>query len=147
MSLTDCNPTDVEAATSRVRSYCDWHLAPSFTETVEVYGGPRGVWRLDTLNIISVNSVTDVDTGLLVTDLEWEGGRVWSRYSHARRRVNINFTHGYTVCPPDVVDFVRQLAKSGPTAPPISQATVGQVNVSYREPSFAALDDYKLPAI
>jgi hypothetical protein len=146
MSLTDVNPTDVEAAISRVRSYCDWHLAPAFAETVEV-DGANGRWRLNSLKITAVASVTDIDTGLVVADIKFERGRVWSTASRASRTVLINFTHGYTVCPPDVVEFVRQLAKSGPVSPPISQATVGTVNVSYREPSFAALNDYRLPQI
>ena len=106
-----------------------------------------GTWRLDTLKITAVASVTDADTGLVLSDIRFSGGLVWARYATAWRRVNIQFTHGYSVCPADVVEFVRQLARSGPASPPISQASVGQVNVSYREPSFSALDDYVLPKI
>lgn len=143
MSITDVSDDAIKAAVSRVRSYCGWHLAPAFTETVTTAG--PGTWRLNSRKITAVTSVTDLDTGLTVSDIEFEGGRVWTKYLRSWRKVSINFTHGYTVCPDDVVEFVRQLAKSGAAAPAISQASVGTVNVSYREPSFSLLDGYALP--
>lgn len=145
MDVTDINPSAAAAAVRRVRDYCGWHVAPSYTESVTVEGA--GWWRLDTLKITAVASVTDVDTGLTVPDILFDGGRVWSRYSRATRRVAIAFTHGYTNCPSDVLDFIRDLSKAGQTYRQVSQASVGQVNVTYREPSFDTLDNFRLPLL
>jgi hypothetical protein len=145
MDITDINPSAATAAARRVRDYLGWHLAPSYTESVTTQG--RGWWRLDTIKIITVNSIIDVDNGETVPDVLWEGGRVWSRHSQVTRRVTINFTHGFIACPADVLNFVRDLAKAGQQYRQRSQASIGQVNVSYREPSFANLDGYKLPLI
>jgi hypothetical protein len=145
MDVTDINPSAATAAARRVRDHLGWHLAPSYTEAVTVEG--PGFWHLDTLKIITVNSIIDVDTGLAVADVVFDGGRVWSRYSKLWRRVTINFSHGFILCPADVLNFVRDLARAGQPVRQRSQVSIGQVNVSYREPSFDAIDGYKLPLI
>jgi hypothetical protein len=148
LDITDISPAAAEAAASRVREYCGWHLAPAYTDTVEVEG--PGFWRLNTRKIISVASVTDVVTAQLlpVSDYYIEGGHIVAKWSRYRRRVSIVFTHGYSKCPGDVVLFVRELANAGAgEVAPVSQETVGQTNVSYREPNFSVLDQYALPRI
>jgi hypothetical protein len=145
------DPAAVATAAARVRSYCQWHIAPSYTETVTVEG--PGKWVLKSLKITAVTSITDVDTAEVLTSyaaFDGDAGVVWLRSGYRptrRRRVAINVTHGHTVCPDDVVAFVRDLANSGAVAPPIRQATVGSVSVSYSGPLFSALDGYRLASM
>jgi hypothetical protein len=131
------DPDAVVTASAAVREYCDWHIAPSITETVLVDVNPGGVLFLPSLYVTSVTSVDGATDGFTWTTT----GKVTLQYgyrhyyNHWRPPVTVVFTHGYSECPATVVAAVVQLAARGVVPQPqVKSDTTGPFGVTYFAP-------------
>lgn len=61
----------LNAALSTVRRYCGWHVTPVVTETMMVDGTGQSDIILPTLYITSITSITDNDTAVDLTIVDW----------------------------------------------------------------------------
>lgn len=153
--------TLVDSAVAQVRSRAGWHIAPVHTETLTVqsFGGAPWLFlptrRLVTVtavrrNGVAVTGYSTTQGGMLLRD--WRGGWEYGTY-------DVDVTHGFTECPPELVGLVANLANSMATAQSsdVSQITVGSVSTQYRDTtsggspvatllSDGALARYTLPA-
>jgi hypothetical protein len=106
------DPGAVLDAAEAVRSYCDWHIAPSVTETLTL-PVVNGVALIPSLHVTAVASVNGLATGYTWTT----SGRVQigSGYSHHYHSppVTVVLTHGYETCPAVVRAAVLQIAARG----------------------------------
>jgi hypothetical protein len=153
--LVGFDPDAVAAASSRVRHYCGWHIAPPVVDDTAEIKLWRGVGRLPskyvtavsavTIDGIAVTSFTWTPGGRLkVTDRAWIGGENWHHHYRPWTAV-VTFTHGYPVCPPDVRQIVARLSKAGFAEDRVSQAQVDDTHVIYdTTPGLADLDPYAL---
>lgn len=115
------------AATSAIRRYCGWHIAPEATETLTLDGPGGSLLRLPSLHVTDVVSVTN--DSVAVTDPEWSAnGLIRGCWTSKFRGVVVTFTHGYQVCPDDVYAVAVQMAQQASTlsdAVPANQLTAG----------------------
>lgn len=140
-------------AEALVRSYCDWHIAPSREETVTIRAWGGNTLALPSLYVTAIESVTEGGAELVRDD-----GYVWlapasslARYSWGwDTDVVVTFTHGYDEPPAEVtaiVQAVAQRALDNPGSRPRDQ--VGPFAESYSQvgfnqaPALALLDAEK----
>ena len=57
------------AACDAVRGYCEWHIAPSVTETLTLDGPGGSVLHLPSAHVTAVASVTN--DGAVIADPQW----------------------------------------------------------------------------
>lgn len=158
--VTDDVDTRLEWASSRIRAYCGWHIAPSVTETVTLDADGGRVLILPTMHLTDVASAALWDgTGLIVdTDLTWSplgllersGWRPWpSRF----RAVTVTFTHGYPDIPTALQEVAVAVAKRAPLQGVMSETAGGvsrvylhtpQVTEPWTGPEQVVLDKYRL---
>lgn len=131
-----------KAACSAVRAFCGWHIAPSHTEAITLDGPGSSILRLPSLKVTDVASITN--DGTVVTDPEWsEAGMVRGCWSGKFRSVTVTLTHGYELCPDEVLQVVKDMTSAasrvglasmtaGPfaTSPTTAGAEAGAVGVS-----------------
>jgi len=140
------------AACEAARAYCGWHIAPSITDTYTLDGPGSSILMLPSLKVTAVSSVTN--DGTAVTDPEWsEAGMVRGCWSCKFRGVVVEMTHGYDVCPPEILGVLQEAASRGVGGSAVSQ--VGQVRMggvsgvpgaaSFMLDQKAVLDRYALP--
>lgn len=114
------------AATSAIRRYCGWHIAPEVTETLTLDGPGGTLLRLPSLYVTDVVSVTN--DGTAVTDPEWSAnGLIRGCWTSKFRGVVVTFTHGYEVCPADVSTVAEHMARQ---AAYLAESGPVQVNVA-----------------
>jgi hypothetical protein len=146
------------AACEAVRGYCGWHIAPSVVEKITVDGPGGSLLLLPTLRLTDLTEVTS--DGRPVTAPEWsEAGMVRGSWSSRFRGITATITHGYDECPAEVLEIVRDLAKSGGRVGVSSQSSgphgvvygmttassqAGAVGLSKLQQ--AALDRYRIPS-
>ena len=142
-----------DAAAAAVRAYCGWHIAPSVTETVTVDGSGGDVQFLPTLHLTDLASISS--DGTTVTDPEWSAagmvrGASWSRRF---RSVEATMTHGYDLCPPEILGVLHEAADrglAGSAASQVGQVSMGGVAGVPGAAAFIAdragiLDRYRIP--
>lgn len=129
-------PDVVAGAAGAVRAEAGWHVAPTVTETVEVETGGASVALLPSLHVVSVDEVRDLDGNVL-------GGWRVSKASGVLRRtagrwpevIEVDLTHGYERCPPELLPVVAERAQRG------KAGIVRQENIGARSLSLAQADD------
>lgn len=129
-------PDVVAGAAGAIRAEAGWHIAPTVTETVEVETGGGVVALLPSLHVVSVDEVRDLDGKVL------DGWRV-SKSSGVLRRtagrwpeaIEVDLTHGYAKCPPELLPVVAERAQRG------KAGIVRQENIGARSLSLAQNDD------
>lgn len=143
----------LEAASSAVRSYCEWHIAPSLTHTVTVEAS-AGVILLPTLQLTDVVSVTSVVSGsspLDLANLSWKPNGIVSGLGCGEYVVE--FIHGYDATPAELLRLVTAAASVGSTKVGALQQ-VGQVRYAADSAAtssavspdeLAILNRYRLP--
>lgn len=164
------SPTDersqlvLDGATTAIRKYCGWNIAPAEDLTVTLDGGGQ-VLYLPSLQVNSIASITVDGTALASTDFEWS-----KRTGNVRRKDHCDFPEvwggivavfnsGYAEVPQDLKTIVLQvsaMALSSPTGATREQA--GQVAISWAttapgvsgglsllERDYAVLNAYLLP--
>jgi hypothetical protein len=110
------------AAVSTIRGYCEWHIAPSVTETVTVDGAGDGILLLPTLYLTGLTAVTDDGTVIADSEIQWSqrgavrrGTQRYScyRWTNKYRGIAVTMTHGYTDFPHEVLAVARDMARAG----------------------------------
>jgi len=151
----------VDAAVAELRKAAGWHIAPSKQETVAVESGGGWTLILPTLHLTEVRAARDVTsldsdpvvlTGWRNTQtLRFRAGIV-SRplYGWACGEFELDITHGYDSCPPDLLPAIaaacRALTADSRT---VQSQNSGPFSVTYREPSGdldPAVARYALPS-
>jgi hypothetical protein len=153
----------VEQVQAAIRSYCGWHIAGTLTESVILDGhGSSHLW-LPSLHVTAVEEVTDSETDLTTDDYDWSAigylerrGAYWSTRP---RQIEVTFTHGYPVVPPEVIGVAAAIAARAVASPTgatdesagavrIAHATFGggvSGGIALLEHERQILDRYKLP--
>jgi hypothetical protein len=99
------------AANAAVRAYCGWHVAPVVTETVTLDGSGTNLMFLPTLHLVDLVSI--VNDGETVEDPEWSAvGVVRGTWTTKFRGVVATMEHGHTVCPPEILAVLTEIATS-----------------------------------
>ena len=137
------------AACDAVRGYCEWHIAPSVTETLTLDGPGGSVLHLPSAHVTAVASVAN--NGTAVADPQWRtSGMIRADYgcwTERFRGVVVELTHGYDECPADVLKVLRDLV-DGAGRTGVAQVTSGSHSVRYGpaldSEQRATLDRYRL---
>lgn len=119
-----------DAACAAVRSYCEWHVAPSVTEDLTVNGSGSNFQNLPTLHMTALNTLTEDGTLLDPSGFEWsDNGQLWRAqpWTGHFRGIVANITHGYDTCPPAILGVLYEAADRGMEGSAASQ--VGQVRM------------------
>lgn len=113
------------AAAESVRADCEWHIAPSVTETRKLRGGDR-VLILRSLRVTAVTSILDADGNAIDGWDWWENGVVERRSGVFPKSVTVTFTHGYTTCPKELLPIIAERALSQASGRIKSEALAGR---------------------
>lgn len=110
----------VDAASEAVRLAAGWHIAPSVTETLKVKA-EGATLVLPTLHVTAITAVRDVcdpANPVVMANYEWTPNGVvtlncysWSPWRRSGT-FEVDLTHGYDTCPPDVLATVAQQAQN-----------------------------------
>ncbi len=153
-SLTPADADErLEQAEGIVRDYCGWHIAPSRTETVRIYGAPLGSpILLPSMYVTAIVSVTDQGTLVDPAAYDFETAGIlrrvdgW-RWSDGLGVIEVVFTHGYDTVPPAVTRAVQSIASQSAnglkskSAGPFSESYFNDLSPMDR----ASLSRYRLP--
>lgn len=133
-------PSAIDAAAAQVRRICGWHIAPQVRETicVDSLGGNR-LW-LPTRHIVDVHAVRDV-TGSEPRELtgwRWTASGVLSgRFPAGFRAVEVELTHGFEFCPPDLLPAIADR-----TTRRVMQESLGSRSVTYGAEGDRTIDSH-----
>jgi hypothetical protein len=105
--LSQSDPETVrflDAALTRVRRYCGWHVSPVRTETIIIDGSGTSLLVLPTLKIVELISVTEDDVALdpaIDVKISAAAGGViaktqWRRWCPGFSNIEVELSHGYT---------------------------------------------------
>lgn len=128
----------VDAAVAALRAHAGWHIAPPRTETLtlDVIGGSRVV--LPSLRVTAVAEVRNTyeDTPVEITDFRWsEAGVLSRRYCSLPcgfRALEVDITHGYDECPPELLPSIAACAATASLSPAVASRGIGPFSESYR---------------
>lgn len=109
LSATDPETTRaLNAALTTVRRYCGWHVTPVIDETMLVSGPGDLDLILPTLYIQSITSITDNDTAIDLTTVDWDNAEPgvlhkndWKQWSCGLGKIVVELSHGFD----DAYDF------------------------------------------
>lgn len=141
------------AGIDAVQAYCEWHIAPSRTETVRVEGDGGRVLLLPSLRVTDTTEVRD-ESGSVVTGWKVRENGVARGRWRCHELYEFDITHGYDEMPGEIADIIAELDGRGPGGGMVAQ--VGQVRYatdregapfggSLTAAQRAVLDRYKLP--
>lgn len=124
----------VAAAADSVRVDAGWHIAPVVVETVEVDTDRSRVALLPSLRVVEVIAVRDVDTGDEITGwrLSKHRGTLTRRAGRWPEQIEVDFKHGYEVCPPALLPVIAERVQRGRAGLAV-QESLGSRSVSYRQ--------------
>lgn len=117
----------VQAAAESIRTQCEWHIAPSETETVKLRGGGY-VILLPSMHVTEVSAVVD-NYGEAVAGCEWFPNGVIECPSGFPPFISVTFTHGYDACPAEILPVIAERAASQASGRVKSEAA-GGVSIS-----------------
>jgi hypothetical protein len=130
----------LDGAAGAVVEYCGWHIAPVLSETITVDGTGTLIQVLPTLNLLSLDTLTENgrDVNLNLVDwstngvLEKRGGGWWTE---RRRGIVAGITHGYPATPSWVTTLICAVAGRAFNSPlGILTETAGGESVTYTVP-------------
>lgn len=148
-------------ATTAVRRYCGWHIAPVITETVVVDPPGGNNLQFRTLRLVDVDEIRVHDVPLDSDRFDWsELGDVQlrsGRWPRRYRSVEATITHGFESAA-DVAQIIRQVVANGLASPmgatreqagmlAVSWATTApgvSGGLSLLERDLAVLDKYRI---
>ncbi|MGZ4530734.1 MAG: hypothetical protein ACXVXP_00110 [Mycobacteriaceae bacterium] len=164
---TTLAPTEADRllqAEALVRGFCNWHIAPSRTETITLPGSGGWLLMLPSLHVTAVASITsDADPALTTDDYDWsEAGVLTARTAlWTGRSISVAFTHGYDTPPAEVTAIVQAVAQraidnpgsksreqAGPFVDSYSQTAANQAPaLALLDSEKATLRRYRVPAV
>ena len=134
------------AAAGRIRTECQWHIAPIWQEELSLRGDGSSLLLLPTLKPISVDQIIIKglvqDLSKFVVDSSANG--VWIKtggWNCEPQSVQVRFTHGYAECPPELKAAAAQIARQDRAAG-FGQVSIGQVRVAASTAGDDGLDPY-----
>lgn len=106
----------LNGALKQVQSFCGWHIAPSQSDTANVWSTDGCALVLPTMYLTAVASVTQNSTVVAATNYLFESYGVIRTLATGTPfltayRATVAFTHGYTALPDDVAQVVLSLAQ------------------------------------
>ena len=130
---------EVEDAVASLRAALGWHIAPVIEETVTLdVTCSDPVLRLPTRRLVSVEEIRRTDTDAVI---EATGYKVSTALSRIRRgsswpsgygAVEVDMTHGFAECPPELRPIIGQMIDSGRSGGgDVTQESLGSWSVSY----------------
>jgi hypothetical protein len=147
--------TVVGQAQARVRSYCQWHVAPEITETVTLDGRGSKFLALPSLRVAEITSVTEEGTLLTTDDYDWSASGYIERrngyWTERPRQIVVVFKHGFVDVPDDLIGVAAAWAARAATSPSgVRREAAGGVSRDYGDSDLfadekAILDRYRLP--
>lgn len=144
--LPELYPAADAAAAGRIRTECQWHIAPAWQEELFLRGDGSSLLLLPTLKLISVEEIairgTLSDLSGFVVDPSVNG--IWIRkgcWTSEPQSIRVVFTHGYEECPPELKAAAAQIARQDRAAG-FGQVSIGQVRVAASAAGDDGLDPY-----
>lgn len=134
-----------EWAVNAVRVFCGWHIAPEATETVKLLGEGTSVIILPSLKVTGVTSVKI--NGVETDNYTWdERGLLYlRRFIGPHVPVEVTFTHGYQIPPPEVVQAIQRMDLTSGAMPftymNVDGVSVGRVGKPASASNTTGLDD------
>lgn len=122
----------VAAASGAIRTEADWHIAPEVTETLELETHLSRVVLLPTLRVKEVTAVRNADDGKVLTDwrVNKSTGVLLKRVGTWPEFIEVDLTHGYAECPPELLPVIAERAQRG-AAGLVRQESLGSRSVTY----------------
>jgi len=130
----------LDGACDAVTEYCGWHIAPVLTQTVTVDGSGTLIQTLPTLNLVSLDSISENGLPLDVSRIDWSSYGVMEKrwgngWTGRRRGIAAGITHGYTATPSWVTTLICAVAGRAFNSPlGIQQETAGPESIQYAVP-------------
>jgi hypothetical protein len=130
---------EVDAAVSALRAAAGWHIAPEKAETValDTYCGDVSL-QLPTRLLVSVEAITDVDRDAVVDPARYRVSRARCRvrrrsgvWPEGYERIEVEMTHGYEECPPDLLAVVGQYIIGSRRDPTVQSVSVDDASKAY----------------
>jgi hypothetical protein len=137
---TDAAQLMLDGACEAVTEYCGWHIAPEISETVTVDGTGTLIQTLPTLNLVSLDSVSENGRALDLGLIDWSTNGVMEKrwcngWTSRRRGIVAGITHGYQATPGWVTTLICAVAGRAFNSPlGIGQETAGGESVQYTVP-------------
>lgn len=103
----------VAVAGDVIRRYCEWHIAPTWSETLTLNCDGGRLLVLPTLHLTDVTAVRDRKRGVALTGWEYsvEGLIEWDRcFPRGLRAIEVDVEHGLPVAPPGLLAVVAEVA-------------------------------------
>lgn len=124
-----------------IRGYCEWHIAPSVTETFVLDGpGLACMVVLPTLHVTAVTAILVDGVALDLSAVIWyENGLLFGDFGETRRGVSVTATHGYVGTPSELEAVAERLTTPIPVG---GTVRVGDVSVSGGPSNSAGFDPY-----
>lgn len=116
------DPTAIlRQATTAVRNYCEWHIAPVVTETMKLDGNGGKDLYLPTQQIVQLISVTNAGVPVDLDDIDdSEAGYltlVTGCWSTRPGKSVVQLQHGFETAPDDVVAVILAIAARAVDSP------------------------------
>lgn len=148
--------SEVDLAVATLRGALGWHVAPQRTETVvrDINWPARWV-TLPTKALVSVAEVRRLDDGDVIAADRYRVSKavnsirqcgIWP-VGHAT--LEIDMTHGYTECPPELLPVLAEIAAGsrGATAGPARSVNNGIYSVQFGDTAGGSDDPFSTAAI
>lgn len=149
-------PNVLTGAGEAIRAECGWHIAPSRTETLEVYAeGCRHLF-LPTLALTAVTEIRDItfDVPQVVTGYRFKPNGIITRTFTGAGFVDghlyeVDVTHGFATVPFDLLTAASSIARSANGERVAQSKQLGPGQVTYADLSTSTdlgspLDPYRL---
>lgn len=135
----------IQAAQESIRRFCDWHVAPSITETLRVdsYGGR--ILSLPSKHVTDIQEIRVRGDVLPVDQVDWSAAGTMQLKSgawpDAPGAVEVTLEHGWNAADvPDVAALIATIGKRARSQPGvISSQSVNGASVSYQTAGGAPL--------
>lgn len=134
----------LDGASGAVTEYCGWHIAPVVSETVVVDGTGTLIQTLPTLNLLSLDTLTENGKALDVSRIDWSANGLLEKrvghWTHRRRGIAAGITHGYELTPGWVATLIFAVAGRAFSSPlGIAAEAAGGESIEYLAPRTSAL--------
>lgn len=135
----------LDGAAGAVTEYCGWHIAPALSETVVVDGTGTLIQTLPTLNLLTLEAVTENGVSLDPARVDWSANGVLEKrsggcWTRRRRGVTAGITHGYEFAPSWVATLIFAVAGRAFVSPlGIAAEAAGGESIEYLAPRTSTL--------
>lgn len=130
---------EVDGAVAALRTYLGWHIAPVKTETVSMDVLPaEQVLRLPTRKLESVVAVRRTSDAVVYTATVYEVSKARARvrrkgayWPDGYEAVEVDMTHGFDACPPELLSALGQVILAGRRDRGIRQVSVDDGSTTF----------------